>query len=123
MNIEILKQILYIYNNILETNKCWNSRPMTYENDYIKVVSLDDSNNHNSEDYNKFNKMWSIVYSEKQSFIKLENFKLFQNEFNAYISSVNKGKSKGCLAIRIPDMKECPNIEIAKIILDFIFSK
>ena len=123
MNIEVLKQILHSYNDIIETNKHWDSRPMTYENEYIKVVSLDDSNKHNSEDYNKYDKMWSIVYSMKQTFINLENFKLFQKEFNAYISSVNKGKSKGCFAIRIPDMKECPNTEIAKVILDFIFSK
>lgn len=123
MNIKVLKQILYNYNDIIETNKHWNSRPMNYENTYIKVVSIDDSNKHNSEDYNKYDKMWSIVYSAKQTFINSENFKLFQKEFNAYISSVNKGRSKGCFAIRIPNMKECPNTEIVTVILDFIFGK
>jgi len=95
---------------------------MDYENEYIRVVSLDDSNKHNSENYSKFDKMWSIIYSEKQSFRNLPNFKIFQREFSAYISSVNKGKSKGCFAIRIPYMKECPNIEIANHILNFIFN-
>lgn len=123
MNKEELKQILNSFNNIIETNKHWDSRSMTYENDYIKVVSLDDSNKHNSKNYNNFDKMWSIIYSEKKSFINLENFKVFQKEFNAYISPVKKGKSKGCFAIRIPDMKECPTTQIAKEILHFIFNK
>ena len=122
MKIEGLRQILNDFNDIPETNKHWNSRVMDYENEYIRVVSLDDSNKHTSENYSKFDKMWSIIYSEKQSFINLPSFKIFQNEFNAYISSVNKGKSKGCFAIRIPNMKECPTIEIANQILNFIFN-
>lgn len=121
MKIEELKQVLNLFNDISETNKHWEGRQMFYENDYIKIVRLDDSNRHNKYNYNKLDKMWSIVYSAKQPFSHLPNFKIFQKEYNAYISPVLRGENKGCFAIRIPDMKECPNIEIAKQILDFIF--
>lgn len=52
---------------------------MSYKNDYIEVIRLDDS--------------------------------------------VSRGVNKGCSAIRIPNMKECPTVEIVKTILDFIFEK
>lgn len=122
MNIKELRKKINEFNDIPETNKNWDSREMNYENEYILVVSLDDSNKHNFADYNKFDKMWSIIYLEKQSFKNLPNFKIFQEEFNAYISSVRKGKNKGCFAIRIPDMKQSPSIKMANEILEFIFN-
>lgn len=96
---------------------------MSYKNDYIEVIRLDDSNKHNAIDYTKLDKMWSIVYRAKQPFSHLLNFKSFQKEYMAYISPVSRGVNKGCSAIRIPNMKECPTVEIVKTILDFIFEK
>lgn len=122
MSIEELKYILDDFNDIPETNRYWCGREMSYENDYIKVIRLDDSNRHNKHNYNKLDKMWSIVYCAKQPFLHLPNFKIFQKEYNAYISPVLRGKYKGCFGIRIPDMKECPTIEIANKILNFIFN-
>lgn len=121
MKIEELEQTLKDFNNIPETNKHWNSRIMSYENEYINVVSLDDSNKHNIIDYDKFDKMWSIIYHEKKNFSHLSNYNVFKNLFNAYTSPVYKGKNKGCLAIRIPNMKQCPTIDIALYILNYIF--
>lgn len=78
MNIEELKRLINKHNDIPETNKNWDGRIMSYKNDYIEVIRLDDSNKHNAIDYTKLDRCGALFIVQNNLFhiyLTLSHFK------------------------------------------------
>lgn len=121
MTIQDLKNKINEY-NFGETRRSWvvGDNSILYSNDYINVIRFDSSNRWIDND--KMSKMWSIIFDKKKDFTHLKQYQVFQNSFNVKITPVTRGKIRGYFGIRIYDMKQEPNSDIIKIILDFIFN-
>ena len=107
-----------------ETSRRWSheEKLLNYENDYISVLRIDSSNKWTTDKDSGFmSKMWSIIIKLKKDFSCLENFKALKTILSIKISPVTKGALVGNYGIRIYDMRQEPDSEIVKEILDFIF--
>ena len=116
-----LKARLDNYNQC-ETQRSWIKTQglLSYENEYLSVVRVDSSNKWVGQD--KMEKMWSIIFVPKKSFISLPNYRTLKSVIDITVTPVTHGKLKGYYGLRIYGMKRDPNENIVKEILDFIFS-
>lgn len=110
-------------NAIEKTYRGWmKEEGFEYENEYIKVVSIDCSNKHTNNDMSK---QWSIILRIKKDFSKLVSFKklLDSKDVDIKLTPVKglTSKNAGCYGIRVYNMKGNPTNEIVIQILDFIF--
>lgn len=120
MDIEELKNEINNY-NLCTTHRGWimNENSLNYSNEYLSVVRVDTSNHWIGQD--KMSKMWSIIFKRKENFEHLTNYHRLQDNFHINITPVIRGKNKGCYGLRIYDMRQNPDSNIIKDILDFIF--
>jgi len=106
------------------TDRSWTKEEsmLEYNNEYISVLRIDSSNKWILINNQKtMSKMWSIIINKKQDFSNIKNFLELKKSLKINITPVNKGKFIGNYGIRIYDMKQEPDSEIIKEILDFIF--
>lgn len=119
MTLEQLKALLQKHNNGV-MDRTWDSKQgFSYTNEYISAVAIDSSNNWVSKD--EMIKMWSIIFKMKKAIHFLPKYKELQKILSIDITPVRKGQNKGCYGIRIYNVKQEPNADIVKNILDFIF--
>ena len=122
MTITELKHELNSYMDGFYTEHSFSEIKFQYENEYIEVSSFANSNkwiNNHSE----METSWSIICTQKKDFQNLNNWQLFQREFQVKVTPVTKGHNIGKMGIRLTKMKKSPDVLIIKRILDFIFSE
>lgn len=123
MNLLELLKTFKQYSETDHFNSSWTDDDLQYENDFISVKRLKSSNKwigipHTSD----MDKMWSIIVDMKKDFTQLPNYKLLRKEIDMKITKVNSGAHEGFWGIRIYHMKEEPNRDIIRTILNFIFN-
>ncbi|MCQ2584459.1 MAG: hypothetical protein MJ185_02620 [Treponema sp.] len=105
-------------------DKGFSEKLLSYENEYISVICFNHSNKWlGKPKASNIEKMWSIIYKSKKSFSSFPGWLDLSNNLNISITQVSKGKNQGNYGIRIRGMKQKPNEEIIKKILDYIFMK
>ena len=106
------------------TSQSWrNSVSPIFENEYIKLIRIDSSNNHGGKTASS-GKQWSILIEEKKNFQMLENWIILKNEFNETLKITPfRNRNCGWKGIRFYRMEEDPTNEIVINILNFIFNK
>ena len=114
-------QIMYHDTTFTDTQRSWIKTRglLSYENEYLSVKRIDSSNKWIGE--NKMEKMWSIIFSARKSFINLPTFRQLKQVVNVAVTAVKRGEMVGCYGIRIYGMTRDPNEQIVKAVLDFIF--
>lgn len=126
MNIDELMKELEKY-KIGETSRRYTMQPFNYENDYISCARLDSSNKWLDANKTMMIKTWTIVYHPKKDFQHLPNFMQLKSKISIKIKKFtpreekNKGL-KDCYGIKFLEMKQEPDEDIIRKILDFIFS-
>ena len=122
MTITELKDELISYVNGVCTDHSFSEINFHYENEYVEVSSFANSNKW-INNHSDMETSWSIIYSQKKDFQKLNNWQLFLREFQVKITPVTRGQNVGKMGIRLSKMKKSPDVLIVKRILDFIFTE
>lgn len=109
-----------------ETSRSYDLPAFSYENDYIACARLDDSNKWIDDNKTAMIKTWTIVYHPKKDFQHLPNFIQLKSRTDIDIKKFTPKKEKyknlkDCYGIKIYGMKQKPNEDIIRKILDFIF--
>ena len=122
MNINELTAMISGY-KIGGTNQHWRRDPdMRYENEYIRLLRIDSSNESGGERVHR-GKQWSIIIDIKKDFTHLPNWKNLENYYKKElaITPVDRGVLKGYDGIRFYHMSQNPTDKTVKEILDYIF--
>lgn len=126
MNIDQLMNALEKY-KCGETSRHYTMQSFNYENEYIFCARLDSSNKWLDHNRTEMTKTWSIIYFPKKEFQNLPNFMQLKSRTSIKINKFNPRNEenkhlKGCHALRFYGMKQEPDEDIIRKILDFIFS-
>ncbi|MDY0278263.1 MAG: hypothetical protein RBQ97_09295 [Acholeplasma sp.] len=124
MKLNDLVDKINTFKSIHNTNQSWrNSDSPIFENEYIKLMRIDSSNNHSGKMASN-GKQWSILIEEKKNFQMLKNWLNLKREFKDALKVTPFRKSNcGWVGIRFYEMEENPTNEIVMDILGYIFEK